>query len=222
MFVKIKSRKGETLVEVLVALVLLVVGALSALRLLGLASINNQITKERVIATNLAREGLEAVRNIRDTNWLRFAGERRTCWNNLEASECLDDNSDGIPNQVIEYEKEYLAKFDNDNFRWELDAAGLTNRLDLRNGLDASDSDYRLQLNANGVYNHDAAGTDTIYFREIYTEYIEPDQSLATVDEEGANILRVTSKVEWYDRGKISDVTLTTLLTDYLGRKNHD
>ncbi|MBU1090026.1 prepilin-type N-terminal cleavage/methylation domain-containing protein [Patescibacteria group bacterium] len=220
MFVKIKSRKGETLVEVLVALVLLVVGALSALRLLGLASINNQITKERVIATNLAREGLEAVRNIRDTSWLRFAGERRLCWNNLDASSCLDDDSDGIPNDPIIHQKNYLAKFNNTNFRWELDATDLTSRLNLGDGLDADDLKYRLQLNANGVYNHDAAGTDTIYFREIYTEYIEPDQSLAA--DESANILRVTSKVEWIDRGKISDVTLTTLLTDYLGRKNHD
>ncbi|MCK5472059.1 hypothetical protein KAI54_02630 [Candidatus Gracilibacteria bacterium] len=220
MFTKIKSRKGETLVEVSVALVLLVVGALSALRLLGLAGISNQITKERVIATNLAREGLEAVRNIRDTNWLRFAGERRRCWNNLDASSCLDGNSDGIPDDPIEHQKYYFTKFDNVNFRWELDATGLVARLDLRNGLDASDSGYRLQLNANGVYNHDAVGTDTIYFREIYTEYIEPDQTLAA--NESANILRVTSKVEWIDRGKINDVTLTTLLADYLGRKNHN
>lgn len=220
MFAKIKSRKGETLVEVLVALVLLVVGALSALRLLGLAGINNQITKERVIATNLAREGLEAVRNIRDTNWLRFAGERRRCWNNLDASQCLDDNSDGIPNIPIIHQKNYLAKFNDTNFRWELDATGLISRLDLRGGFDFDDSKYRLQLNANGIYNHDVAGDDTIYFREIYTEYIEPDQSLAA--DERANILRVTSKVEWHDRGRISDVILTTLLTDYLGRKNHD
>ena len=220
MLVKIKSRKGETLVEVLVALVLLVVGALGALRLLGLAEISNQITKERVIATNLAREGLEAVRNIRDTNWLRFAGERRRCWNNLDASQCLDDNSDGIPNDPIEHQKSYLAKFNSTNFRWELDATGLTSRLNLRDGLDASDPEYCLQLTANGIYNHDATGDDTIYFREIYTEYIEPDQSSAV--DESANILRVTSKVEWVDRGKISDVTLTTLLADYLGRKNHD
>ena len=220
MLIKLKSQKGETLIEVLVALVLLVVGALSALRLFGLTGLNNQITKERVIATNLAREGLEAVRNIRDTNWLRFAGERRLCWNNLDASQCLDDNSDGIPNDPIEHKKNYLAKFNNANFRWELDTTGLINRLNLKDGLDADDLAYRLQLGANGIYNHDATGAHTIYFREIYTEYIEPDQSLAV--NEGANILRITSKVEWVDRGKISDVTLTTLLTDYLGRKNHD
>jgi hypothetical protein len=50
---------------------------------------------------------------------------------------------------------------------------------------------------------------------------LNDDQSLATIDKEKANILRVTSKVEWMDRGIISDVTLTTILTDYLGRKDH-
>jgi len=213
-----KSRRGETLVEVFVAIIILVVGALSAVKLLGLASINNQLTKERVIATNLAREGLEAVRNIRDTNWLRFGGERRLCWNNLDVSTCLDDDVDGVTNNPIAHETNYIVKFDTLNYRWGLEAA-VGGKLDLADGIDAA---YRLQTDATGLYNHDATGTDTIYFREIYTEYLKLDQSLATVDEEKANILRVTSKVEWMDRGIISDVTLTTILTDYLGRKNHD
>ena len=61
------------MVEVLIALTVLIIGAMGSLRLLGVAGVNNQLTKERVLATNLAREGIEAVRNIRDTNWLRFA-----------------------------------------------------------------------------------------------------------------------------------------------------
>jgi type II secretory pathway pseudopilin PulG len=215
----LKSRRGETLVEVFVAIIILVVGALSAVKLLGLASINNQLTKERVIATNLAREGLEAVRNIRDTNWLRFGGERRLCWNNADFSdpvECKDDNVDGATDTPITHAANYTVKFNAVTFRWELAVAA--GELDLAGGIDAA---YRLQTDATGLYNHDATGTNTIYFREIYTEYLNDDQSLATIDKEKANILRVTSKVEWMDRGIISDVTLTTILTDYLGRKDH-
>ncbi len=217
----LKSRKGETLVELLVAITFLTVGALSAVRLMGLANINNQITKERVVATNLAREGLETVRSIRDTNWLRFAGERRRCWNNSDSTECKDTDSDGAPDEPIQHQKSYIIKFNSTNYRWELDSTALSVRLNLRDGVDSDDPKYRLQIDASdGLYNHDPAGTDTIYFREIYTEYLDADQSLAA--DETANILRITSKVEWYDRGKISDVTLTTILTDYLGRKNHN
>jgi type II secretory pathway pseudopilin PulG len=215
------------LIEVLVAIIILVVGALSAVKLLGLASINNQLTKERVIATNLAREGLEAVRNIRDTNWLRFGGERRRCWNNLDIAQCLDSDVDGVTDDPILHQQNYIVKFDTSNYRWELEAAA-GDELDLTDGIDAA---YRLQiddkkdadpLTGTRLYNHDATGTNTIYFREIYTEYLNDDQTQDATTNPSKNILRVTSKVEWMDRGIISDVTLTTILTDYLGRKNHD
>ncbi len=216
-FNKIKSRRGETLIEVLIAIIVLVIGSLGAVRLLGIANIHNQLTKERVIATNLSREGLEAVRNIRDTNWLRFAGERRRCWNNADFT---DFTCDGSVAEMIGHEHYYKVLFEDTNYRWTLDEAGLNDRLDLAGGYDlAIDEDYRLWIK-DGIYNHDNTGDESVYFREIYTEYLDPDQTLAT--DETANILRVTSKVEWVDRGKISEVVLTTILTDYLGRKNHN
>ena len=221
MFKTITSRRGETLIEVLIATVILIVGGLSATRLFALATVNNQLTKERVIATNLSREGLEAVRSIRDTNWLRFAGERRTCWNNLNPSECNDTNLDGVPDSVISHQQNYVAEFDVTNYRWGLDSTGLDQRLDLTDGIDSDDEKYRLKIDANGLYNQSGVGDDTVFYREIFTEYLDADQTSA-VSGEAANIIRVTSKVEWFDRGKVSDVTLTTILTDYLSRKNHN
>lgn len=219
MFSKIKSRRGETLIEVFVATMVLVVGALAATRLFAVATINNQLTKERVIATSLAREGIEAVRNIRDTNWLRFAGDRRTCWNNLNSSSCDEEGTTGAPVVAIEHGQNYIVKMT--NYRWELDDLGGVARLDLTDGIDPDDEDYRLQI-TDGLYNHSGVVADnTVFFREIYTEYLNDDQDLA-ITGKVANILRVTSKIEWYDRGKISEVVLTTILTDYLGRKNHD
>jgi len=44
---------------------------------------NMQNAKNRIIAINIAREGIEAMRNIRDTNWLKFQSRRRACWNHL-------------------------------------------------------------------------------------------------------------------------------------------
>jgi type II secretory pathway pseudopilin PulG len=219
-FSNIKSRKGETLVEVLIAILVLLVGALSVLRYLAWADVANQLTKERVVATNLAREGLEAVRSIRDTNWLRFAGERRICWNNLNISTCIDNNSDGVPDDVIEHQNRYLAEFSTNNFRWRLSPSGV-GALDIDDSeVSADDEIYRIHRESNGLYNQSGTGDDTIYFREIYIEYLAGDQSLASGED--ANIMRITSNVQWYDRGKTSDVTLTTILTDYLGRKNHN
>ncbi|MFH0834084.1 MAG: hypothetical protein V2A63_01695 [Patescibacteria group bacterium] len=217
----IKSRRGETLIEVLVATIVLIVGALASARLFAIATVNNDLTKERVIATNLAREGLEAVRVIRDTNWLRFAGDRRTCWNNLDPSECVDSGG-GYSIDPIRHRQQYVARFDPNNYRWELQSAGLGGRLDLYDGVGDSDADYQLKIDANGLYNQFSNGADTPFYREIYTEYLNDDQTQDALTTEANNILRVTSIVEWYDRGKINNVTLTTILTDYLGRKDHN
>ncbi len=61
---------GQTLIETLVAALVLVMGVTAAvsLALYGLSS-SEDITKQ-MISVGLAREGMEAIKNMRDTNWL--------------------------------------------------------------------------------------------------------------------------------------------------------
>lgn len=51
--------------------------------------------RQNVVAINLAREGVEWVFNVRDTNWLRWSGRREECWLNEDPlstdSECLQE-----------------------------------------------------------------------------------------------------------------------------------
>lgn len=51
--------------------------------IIGSSLRNMDNSKNRIIAVNVAREGIEAVRNIRDTNWLKFNSKRRQCWNHV-------------------------------------------------------------------------------------------------------------------------------------------
>ena len=37
-------------------------------------------TENNIKAINIAREGIEAMSNIRDTNWLRFSSDKINCW----------------------------------------------------------------------------------------------------------------------------------------------
>ena len=64
-------KKGFTVVEVLVALVILTVGDGGAFALLSRTISFTSIANGRLAATHLAQEGIEIVRNIRDTNWLQ-------------------------------------------------------------------------------------------------------------------------------------------------------
>jgi len=63
-------QSGQTLIETMVALFILTMGVSSAIGLALYAfSTSNAVTRQ-IIATGIAREGIEAVKNMRDTNWL--------------------------------------------------------------------------------------------------------------------------------------------------------
>ncbi len=65
-----RNQSGITLIEVLVASSILIVGIVAALILAMYSLRVAEVSKQELIATNLAREGVEVVRNIRDSNWL--------------------------------------------------------------------------------------------------------------------------------------------------------
>ena len=83
------NRNGFTLVEALVTLVVLSIALGPALVLT--TNINNTavVVKNNLIAANLAQEGVEVIRGIRDTNWFNGAafdtgladGTYRVEWN---------------------------------------------------------------------------------------------------------------------------------------------
>jgi type II secretory pathway pseudopilin PulG len=73
-------KKGETIIEVLIAVVVSTLVLASTFLMLNRAISTNVNVRNRVVALNIAREGIESVRNIRDTNWLKYSGDRRTKW----------------------------------------------------------------------------------------------------------------------------------------------
>ncbi|MBU1202889.1 prepilin-type N-terminal cleavage/methylation domain-containing protein [Patescibacteria group bacterium] len=67
-----KNRAGFTLIEVLISIAVLTIGIVTALGLAISNFNNNRDNFLRVTGANLAREGLELVRNVRDSNWLKI------------------------------------------------------------------------------------------------------------------------------------------------------
>lgn len=65
------NRQGQGLVELIVSIAIIEVGLFSVW---SLFLVNFNAVREaemRIVGVNLAREGIEVVKNIRDTNWLR-------------------------------------------------------------------------------------------------------------------------------------------------------
>ena len=65
---KIKNKKGFSIAETLIAVFILVVGLVSLIFLTANSMKNSMDSRDQIIAGALAQEGVELVRNIRDTN----------------------------------------------------------------------------------------------------------------------------------------------------------
>jgi Tfp pilus assembly protein PilV len=72
---------GQTLIETLAAVFILSMGVSAAVGLAVYAFGASGAIVKQIIATGLAREGLEAVRNMRDTNWLQDTLGVNNCYN---------------------------------------------------------------------------------------------------------------------------------------------
>jgi len=77
---KIKT-KGFTILEVLVAVLVITVGVLAAFRMAQNITVFSRINASRLTATYLAQEGIELVRNQRDNNWLQGSD-----WDDIDMS----------------------------------------------------------------------------------------------------------------------------------------
>jgi len=78
-----KSKSSAfTLVEVLIAISILIIGILSGFILVTRALYNVAVIKDRLTASFLAQEGIELTRQIRDSNFLRILNEESISWNN--------------------------------------------------------------------------------------------------------------------------------------------
>ena len=66
-----KGNKGFTLIEVSVSIFILLLGTLTIMGVISNSLKIINVSSQTTIAANLAQEGIEVVRNIRDTNWVQ-------------------------------------------------------------------------------------------------------------------------------------------------------
>jgi hypothetical protein len=79
---KIQDKKGQMLIEAVIALSVLTVGFLGMFALLSESLGLNRVISDNYIGTYLAGEGIEVVKNIIDHNTILRAGGAAIPWNN--------------------------------------------------------------------------------------------------------------------------------------------
>ncbi|MBI4653179.1 prepilin-type N-terminal cleavage/methylation domain-containing protein [Candidatus Kuenenbacteria bacterium] len=101
---QLKAVKGFSILEVIVSLAIITVGILAVLSLFTQTIRSGEVSINQEIATNLAQEGIEVIRNKRDSNWIKLNID----WNN-EISKTSD----------------YKVNFENNN-KWDIKSEGVS------------------------------------------------------------------------------------------------
>lgn len=71
---RLKQNKGQTLVELMIAMSVMSIGFLGVFAVLSQSLGLNRVVANQYIAANLAAEGIEVVKNIADSNTLQAGG----------------------------------------------------------------------------------------------------------------------------------------------------
>ena len=164
-----KRRPGFTIWEILIIVVVISVGLLSVVVVLTNGMRYVQKIRQKVVALNLAREWMEAVYQIRDTNRTRWAWVKDQCrlktnplindWSDTCADDLRFSSGDYVLQRLTAWGQQYFAL-----------TGPLSPWLDLWNGLD--NSDYNFSLCQQSGYWDACIWDKTItsegkYFREI-------------------------------------------------------
>ena len=142
-------QSGQSLIEAIIAIGIIVVGLFSIWALFMSNNFSEQESETRILASNLAREGIEAVKNIRDTDWLKRdeniqnASNAVWLWDQNTSSTELTYNY-GIVQNLFVNDYVYIAS-----------TSGET------------DSANKLYLRSDGFYDHNPTGSSTPYSRVL-------------------------------------------------------
>jgi Tfp pilus assembly protein PilV len=99
-------QNGQTLIETVVGIFMLTMGISAALGLAIYAFGSSTSINKQIIATGLAREGIEAVKDMRDTNWLKQTAYDTNCYDfvsNTQTANCYKNWLGDATNSVTPY-----------------------------------------------------------------------------------------------------------------------
>jgi hypothetical protein len=196
------SRRAMTLLEIMGMMFIVSVWLLTVWQITHSGQRLADNTENRIKAINLAREWLEAVTNIRDTNWIKFPGGKERCWNVLDyETDCMNStNKPRLSGSYIPYLSGSL---------WYVNIATNTTNT----GVYMNGSGFPYQTSATLPSTTPRCTVDTLtgcVTRFSRTVTVSPDGNNAS----SASGMTVTATITWRDQQEHS-VTLSTYLTNW-------
>jgi len=152
------NQQGQSLIETIVAIFILTMTLTSGLSLTLYAFSSSATSQNEIVASNLAREGVEVVRMMRDSNWLASDAKGNPPW---DLSSCSDIGGKLCYPRAYQKVPSYNNyDLNNGNQRAVFDVSSQTWSLENSNN-------YNLFLQANGTYTNNDNGTLSVFARMI-------------------------------------------------------
>ncbi|EKE29719.1 MAG: hypothetical protein ACD_2C00112G0004 [uncultured bacterium (gcode 4)] len=204
------KRRWNSIAEVIIIITILTFWLVWAYSVLNSGQKLSISTENRIKWTNIAREWIEIMQNIRDSNWIKFSSDYTHCWNvRAYNSSCIwTDNTNWIAAQS------YTLSFT--GWLWhpiQSTSWALPFNTAYRN-------DFYVNIDANWLISQDSMITTpcsaslskncrTIFTRQITVSY--PDGSIST------KRMKVNSIVKWVDNASswVNVINLQTILTNW-------
>lgn len=177
--------------------------------------------RNNLIGTSLVDEGIDIIRGMRDTNFLRFSPSASECWNtkfkkddgaDIALSECSDPMNKIAPG---------FYRLDvNASGNWSLADHAELHRTILPSGDPGSydlagpdDGYYQLLLNNSTHFYNYTVGSSTNFYQQIGIQYLNLDgiEDGGGVDEEG---MEVTSIVLYRAGARVRSIQRVFILTN--------
>ncbi|MBC7504028.1 hypothetical protein H7169_03575 [Candidatus Gracilibacteria bacterium] len=199
------DRRGISLIEIMamIAVLGLAIASMFSTVIGGIYFARD--SENRIKAINLAREGLEGVTNLRNTNWLRFSSDQTNCWKieNYQST-CIGAPLFAAANSLGDspITKKYILI--NSNGAWYLSGSTATTG----SGLWVDNNGFYLATGALAPGDPLCTISKSTNCRSPFTREIRILKGITN------NTISVTSVVDWYEK-RPQNVTLTTTLTNW-------
>ncbi len=219
------KKKGESIIEVLIAIVILTIVMTAAFKTLTTVTSSNINVKNRIMALNIAREGIEAVRNIRDTNWIKYSGDLDTKWLCHDTLASPNNCLGASVNKLVD--GFYSVDFSNISNRYLLTLInhGTSYRLNL-SGPSSGIENFRLFKKTNKKLTHDdngGANEKSPFYRQI--EIVIPTGINICSDPSNNNCtedkIEIISRVQWKEGAQVKKAVLETHLFNFYKRSSY-
>jgi hypothetical protein len=186
---------GQTLIETIGAIFILTTALTAGLALSIYVLSHSELTLNEITATNLAREGIDVVKYMRDTNWLESDAKNASPWNladcdlNGKTVQCYPRVWEGVAGYhnygAFAINGSYSLAYNNSNNTWSMDA---------------NPGAYALYLQSDGSFTTNSTGGIPTFARKIVVTHNTTAPLFSGDSPDNLSELVVTSIVGWAGR----------------------